>query len=147
MQRDINALQSSLRCVSFFFNDTATTEIYTLSLHDALPILRRISACSGLRTILTRPMPSLRQILLSICPRLEAAAVCTRALWPSRRIVSVMPSAVSGLTKQEAPSAGVIPAGSGRHSVTLRQRYCAYIAPPIIATVFPISAFAASDDP
>src|SRR2546425_13355212 len=26
----------------FFFNDTATTEIYTLSLHDALPILRRL---------------------------------------------------------------------------------------------------------
>src|SRR3712207_8024256 len=26
--------------VFFFFNDTATTEIYTLSLHDALPILR-----------------------------------------------------------------------------------------------------------
>src|SRR4029434_3409831 len=25
-------------CFSFFFNDTATTEIYTLSLHDALPI-------------------------------------------------------------------------------------------------------------
>src|SRR5689334_24195645 len=24
--------------ISFFFNDTATTEIYTLSLHDALPI-------------------------------------------------------------------------------------------------------------
>src|SRR5438034_1462656 len=28
-------------CLSFlFFNDTATTEIYTLSLHDALPICR-----------------------------------------------------------------------------------------------------------
>src|SRR3712207_8039975 len=26
------------QCVIFFFNDTATTEIYTLSLHDALPI-------------------------------------------------------------------------------------------------------------
>src|SRR2546427_11312476 len=26
-------------CFFFFFNDTATTEIYTLSLHDALPIL------------------------------------------------------------------------------------------------------------
>ena len=25
-------------CLVFFFNDTATTEIYTLSLHDALPI-------------------------------------------------------------------------------------------------------------
>jgi len=24
--------------IFFFFNDTATTEIYTLSLHDALPI-------------------------------------------------------------------------------------------------------------
>src|SRR5215469_4654528 len=27
----------------FFFNDTATTEIYTLSLHDALPIFRPIT--------------------------------------------------------------------------------------------------------
>src|SRR5690606_39561704 len=25
-------------CICFFFNDTSTTEIYTLSLHDALPI-------------------------------------------------------------------------------------------------------------
>src|SRR2546427_7802626 len=28
----------------FFFNDTATTEIYTLSLHDALPILAEYSS-------------------------------------------------------------------------------------------------------
>src|SRR2546430_4710005 len=28
-----------LLSIFFFFNDTATTEIYTLSLHDALPIL------------------------------------------------------------------------------------------------------------
>src|SRR6202021_3257543 len=35
-----------LRCYSptFFFNDTATTEIYTLSLHDALPISSRMSS-------------------------------------------------------------------------------------------------------
>src|SRR3712207_7218799 len=33
------AVRPLLRAV-FFFNDTATTEIYTLSLHDALPILR-----------------------------------------------------------------------------------------------------------
>src|SRR3712207_8991678 len=31
----------SLMSVIFFFNDTATTEIYTLSLHDALPISGR----------------------------------------------------------------------------------------------------------
>src|SRR2546429_7932131 len=31
----------------FFFNDTATTEIYTLSLHDALPISNRCSLARG----------------------------------------------------------------------------------------------------
>ena len=30
----------------FFFNDTATTEIYTLSLHDALPILSSVQGLS-----------------------------------------------------------------------------------------------------
>src|SRR5882762_11677556 len=33
--------------IFFFFNDTATTEIYTLSLHDALPISSARSACSS----------------------------------------------------------------------------------------------------
>src|SRR5256885_7579669 len=32
---------SDIYPIFFFFNDTATTEIYTLSLHDALPILMR----------------------------------------------------------------------------------------------------------
>src|SRR5258708_40138734 len=43
----------------FFFNDTATTEIYTLSLHDALPISRgfgqprhRLSRCAHGRGLL-----------------------------------------------------------------------------------------------
>src|SRR2546428_14008273 len=31
-------LHLSVKFCFFFFNDTATTEIYTLSLHDALPI-------------------------------------------------------------------------------------------------------------
>src|SRR2546429_7763167 len=39
-------LRSNLRSCRFFFffNDTATTEIYTLSLHDALPICDRVTA-------------------------------------------------------------------------------------------------------
>src|SRR5258707_8853177 len=38
------------RLLFFFFNDTATTEIYTLSLHDALPISRdRGPAVRGVR--------------------------------------------------------------------------------------------------
>src|SRR5256885_12867555 len=35
--------------IFFFFNDTATTEIYTLSLHDALPILWAEPNCSRAR--------------------------------------------------------------------------------------------------
>src|SRR3989449_6397200 len=35
----------------FFFNDTATTEIYTLSLHDALPISRPTTRSFGSSTI------------------------------------------------------------------------------------------------
>src|SRR3712207_8247911 len=34
-----------------FFNDTATTEIYTLSLHDALPIFRRHLGDAPLRVL------------------------------------------------------------------------------------------------
>src|SRR2546422_4851858 len=46
----------------FFFNDTATTEIYTLSLHDALPIYGRVllgienfSMCSRRQSYVSRP--------------------------------------------------------------------------------------------
>src|SRR5258708_11953915 len=35
-----STLSSTVQYCYFFFNDTATTEIYTLSLHDALPISR-----------------------------------------------------------------------------------------------------------
>src|SRR2546425_9509768 len=51
----------------FFFNDTATTEIYTLSLHDALPILpsrrpsdsRRASARHQVRVARAQVRPQL----------------------------------------------------------------------------------------
>src|SRR2546430_5229341 len=40
-----------MKCHShfFFFNDTATTEIYTLSLHDALPISNAVYDAVGVR--------------------------------------------------------------------------------------------------
>src|SRR3712207_7307257 len=41
------------RLCCFFFNDTATTEIYTLSLHDALPISQIVL---GLRDVLDDPI-------------------------------------------------------------------------------------------
>src|SRR5258707_6713829 len=39
----------------FFFNDTATTEIYTLSLHDALPIFPALLAGRRPRALRTGP--------------------------------------------------------------------------------------------
>src|SRR2546426_7043711 len=45
----------------FFFNDTATTEIYTLSLHDALPICHRLEGRLLLRLFLPVRSQGVRQ--------------------------------------------------------------------------------------
>src|SRR3712207_7839421 len=42
----------------FFFNDTATTEIYTLSLHDALPILPTTDRLWNAKSLWNTPIPS-----------------------------------------------------------------------------------------
>src|SRR6266436_10068815 len=44
----------------FFFNDTATTEIYTLSLHDALPICASSGRSFSLLTRYPKPMTPAR---------------------------------------------------------------------------------------
>src|SRR2546422_6851567 len=49
----------------FFFNDTATTEIYTLSLHDALPICRASSSSRSRSS----PIPTIRRRPSSCWPR------------------------------------------------------------------------------
>src|SRR5256885_5413929 len=51
----------------FFFNDTATTEIYTLSLHDALPICE-------LRKVLPQSEPHLGHSPVRLRRRLRAKA-------------------------------------------------------------------------
>ena len=49
--------------VFFFFNDTATTEIYTLSLHDALPIYSDAQKPPVMKsTSLFRQIASLRKL-------------------------------------------------------------------------------------
>ena len=48
-----DAVSTALHLI-FFFNDTATTEIYTLSLHDALPILGTTSAFAVLAALCYR---------------------------------------------------------------------------------------------
>src|SRR6202041_4134337 len=57
LSREVKTLRPRYDCSSswqkascslffFFFNDTATTEIYTLSLHDALPISEGVERCA-----------------------------------------------------------------------------------------------------
>src|SRR5208282_5273569 len=46
MSRVPGYYSATLHLLFFFFNDTATTEIYTLSLHDALPISPHRGLCS-----------------------------------------------------------------------------------------------------
>src|SRR6202453_2769908 len=46
------SLFSAVSMFFFFFNDTATTEIYPLSLHDALPISKIARGCEQVRAIL-----------------------------------------------------------------------------------------------
>src|SRR5438132_9066721 len=56
----------------FFFHDTATTEIYTLSLHDALPIYTVVASSSARAVcVMNRPMatanaPANRHIFMSL---------------------------------------------------------------------------------
>src|SRR5256885_12225403 len=54
----------------FFFNDTATTEIYTLSLHDALPISSAARARASVRRLPRR------------CPT-RCHHATSRACWPA----------------------------------------------------------------
>src|SRR6266576_3245433 len=56
--------RSSITFHFFFFNDTATTEIYTLSLHDALPISARPLHRAGRRAVARRQT-------LGVVPRSE----------------------------------------------------------------------------
>src|SRR5258708_39303816 len=52
----ISATDLVVLCVFFFFNDTATTEIYTLSLHDALPISVRTRSPAGCCPVVGQPV-------------------------------------------------------------------------------------------
>src|SRR2546428_10311344 len=57
------ALEVLSGVVFFFFNDTATTEIYTLSLHDALPISHRAAGHPGHRFSGARALQDVARVL------------------------------------------------------------------------------------
>src|SRR2546422_7305280 len=62
-------------CLFFFFNDTATTEIYTLSLHDALPIsISQTIGCTALMSGPTSDDLDVRSRKTELMPRESASA-------------------------------------------------------------------------
>src|SRR6267378_8683857 len=63
----------------FFFNDTATTEIYTLSLHDALPISRHLQVLERAGLIERRIERQWRFV------RVRADALAPAESWLSRQ--------------------------------------------------------------
>ena len=73
--------------------------------------------------------------------------MCTSPACPSLRMVSTIPSAVSGFTKDDAPSTAFAPSGSGRHIRGAARQYSPYVAPPRNPTVRPSSASASGDAP
>src|SRR2546426_5817979 len=62
----------------FFFNDTATTEIYTLSLHDALPISSAVPCASVATTRLFVPGAARRLALAAVTRAVSADRKSTR---------------------------------------------------------------------
>src|SRR5438552_16524426 len=73
---------------SFFFNDTATTEIYTLSLHDALPISFPHLAMSTMScTSASLPIATVEMVILSFAIRRSRDRKSTR-LNSSHQIIS-----------------------------------------------------------
>src|SRR3712207_8800725 len=81
----MNQMQLVSRFLFFFFNDTATTEIYTLSLHDALPISlppKLISVAK--KTKLSPP--------ISILGRLSEPFCCTKTSTRSEEHTSELQS-------------------------------------------------------
>src|SRR3712207_7947056 len=58
----------------FFFNDTATTEIYTLSLHDALPICPVGRDLALERPVRARVLDDLRDPVVGLADRREVGA-------------------------------------------------------------------------
>src|SRR6266566_8219365 len=65
--------------IFFFFNDTATTEIYTLSLHDALPISANPSR-SSMPSAAPGPGESLRSIVWFTGSARRESISCRRAI-------------------------------------------------------------------
>src|SRR5256885_5144556 len=99
--------------VFFFFNDTATTEIYTLSLHDALPIFEVTLVRRNQRFFMER----------HTVPRQHRDRKSTR-LNSSHLVISY---AVFCLKKKKK---SIVSRGDAHHCNLIDYKLCAFTTPP-----------------
>src|SRR2546430_8062480 len=99
----------------FFFNDTATTEIYTLSLHDALPI----SPCLGENPLCNQPVTAATPIR----PAISRSEEHTSELQSQSNLVCRLLLEKKKTCCSRSPAASLIPARAPPHraSETLRR--------------------------
>src|SRR2546429_6413849 len=113
---------SSIRTLFFFFfNDTATTEIYTLSLHDALPICSSVSLTSA--TMRARYRESVRDAKLVPAGATEEYVFdnftfFSRRIAEGSRLRLIVSSINSTGTEKNYNSGGVVAAETGKDAKT-----------------------------
>src|SRR5256886_17446942 len=99
----------------FFFNDTATTEIYTLSLHDALPIARLGGVPGGPRHLGVRLRPPGDGRTLAVPRRVHLPVLRCGRHARAGRVLARAPGACPGRGRRvhgwEGPARGPRPAG------------------------------------
>src|SRR5882762_4483231 len=105
----------------FFFNDTATTEIYTLSLHDALPIsaaTARVDAALPISRCSYQPLPALRRPHRAAShrlPRIVVHPLSDQVLRGHAAALGVGRAGVEGAVQRRAPRSRVPDQRARRH--------------------------------
>src|ERR1041384_8176927 len=97
-------MSAAVVCFIFFFNDTATTEIYTLSLHDALPIWEVPIIINAY----------LRSVSKTGYSKISASNDCGYRVYFNPDQLSVSPSASCGQKKSGRTSTGINDTGERR---------------------------------
>src|SRR6266536_4193952 len=140
--KDVNIiiLKAPTRSIStnnfFFFNDTATTEIYTLSLHDALPISLHRSDFK----------PSSRLVTLSLLAEPREGSSTFQSLAPLRSTTSGLPAAVSR-ARLTSFSSNAGKKDLSRSSASVLERSCRALASTSITGPCPSTAATAAGFP
>src|SRR3712207_4521854 len=126
----------------FFFNDTATTEIYTLSLHDALPIYspRRSAGATAAASVAPSTVSTAK-------PRPRTAETAESQSSPSSTAYSG-----EGAPRATSPAASTGPgpnravsAGTADCPATVTARNTAVTTPAVSAAAPPATAYAGSE--